>query len=64
MNVADLVRLIRQVPSAAETTELEWKLEWDLEARPRRAELARHSSDSRTAIPIQQPGFLGGTPSC
>jgi hypothetical protein len=40
--VADLVSIVFSIDPANESSELEWKSEWPLDSRPRRAELARH----------------------
>jgi hypothetical protein len=42
MDLARLVGMVAAAGSAVETTELEWKREWDFGSRPRRADLARH----------------------
>lgn len=42
MNVGELVPIVFHADGAQETTELEWKVEYDLSTRPRRASLARH----------------------
>src|SRR2546421_6038019 len=41
-NAPDLVQLVHLATGITETTELEWKREWELDSKPRRAELARH----------------------
>ncbi|MGN6558317.1 MAG: hypothetical protein ACTHLH_09950 [Solirubrobacterales bacterium] len=42
MNLSDLVRLVHAGHEETETLALEWKREWPLDNRPRRAGLARH----------------------
>ena len=60
MNIPDLVRLIRQASDGIETIELEWKLRWDLDSRPRRAELARHLIGFANRDPDQAQRVFGG----
>ena len=42
MNVAELAEVIYHADGASETTEVEWKRDWDFDSRPKRASLARH----------------------
>ena len=42
MDLGELVRVIYSAVGANETTELEWKREWDFDSRPKRAQLAKH----------------------
>jgi hypothetical protein len=60
MNVADLVDVVFRAIGAAETIEIEWKLDWDLSTRPRRAELARHILAMANRDPDQAARLFGG----
>jgi hypothetical protein len=77
MNVAEVVDVVFHAIGAVETVELEWKLEWDLSTRPRRADLARHilamaNRDSDQAARLYgghaflligvEPGRIGSAP--
>ena len=60
MNVSEVVDVVFQAIGAAETVELEWKLQWDLSTRPRRADLARHILGMANRDPDQAARLFGG----
>jgi hypothetical protein len=60
MRVADLVELVFRAEGAIETTEVEWKLEWNLDTRPRRAGLAKHIIGFANRDPDQAARTFGG----
>jgi hypothetical protein len=60
MPVADLVELIFWAQGAVETTEVEWKREWSLDTRPRRAVLAKHIIGFANRDPDRAARIFGG----
>jgi hypothetical protein len=64
MPVGDLVRLVALADGAVETEEIEWKAEWPLDSRPRRAGLAKHiiglanRDPDRAAATFSGHGFI------
>jgi hypothetical protein len=60
MRVADLVEIVSRADGAVETTEVEWKREWSLDRRPRRAALAKHIIGFANRDPDHAARTFGG----
>lgn len=60
MDVGALVDSVAGATAAVETTEIEWKREWSLDTRPRRAALARHIIGFSNRDPDQASRVFGG----
>lgn len=60
MDVAGLVDLVAGAVGAIETTEVEWKREWSLDTRPRRAGLAKHIIGFSNRDPDRAARVFGG----